>query len=61
VEPTSHRKASRERHNKTGGEKPSGGVILVKRILLNDYVIDVSSVKMTSHEDLKSSDEGTLT
>jgi hypothetical protein len=42
-------------------EKPSGRVILVKRILLVDYVIDVSSVKMTSLENLKSSNEGILT
>jgi hypothetical protein len=28
-----------------GGEKPSGGVILSREILLNDYVIDVISVK----------------
>jgi hypothetical protein len=32
----------------------------VKRIFLDDYVIDVSLVKMTSHEELKSSDEETL-
>jgi hypothetical protein len=29
----------------------------IKRIFLDDYVIDVNSMKMTSHEDLKSSDE----
>jgi hypothetical protein len=33
---------------------------IVKRILLDDYVIDVSSVKMTSLEDLNSSNEGIL-
>ena len=33
----------------------------IEKILLDDYGIDVSLVKMTRHEDLKSSDEETLT
>jgi hypothetical protein len=41
----SHRKASCERHNKIGGEKLFRRSYTVKGILLNDYVIDVSSVK----------------
>jgi hypothetical protein len=53
------RKASSERHNKT--RETIKKSYTIKRRLLDDYVIDVSSVKMTSHEDLKSSDEETLT
>jgi hypothetical protein len=53
------RKVIRKMHNKI--ERNHMKSYTIKRILLDDYVINVNSMNMKSHEDLKPSDEENLT